>query len=335
MSLCIWRRRGRPKQDNAGIGRLVFGVKELKIEQARYISIPTTNYYTVNGEIIGERTAGSPRVDYLTDALGSVTATVNQSGQVVNTYRYKPYGELLAKTGGGPDPAFGWVGTKGYRPTKQNFSDFYVRARHYDSSTGRWPNVDPIGFYVGEPFARVQPYGYAFSCPNTRIDPSGLAPPPYPLNGAPNRPNEGFGPGPRVPDPGSSRQPNPGTEAECNLPVGTPGCTAQSFVDNNVCKEPPKTEWPYMGMITGPVIISNYEVTCCKSFAKRGRAHIVVCTITTYKCTVSSAVIDSPSTPTYTTSVLRGCYATEVPCGQISYGPYPPNGAPNKGHEGF
>ncbi len=108
-----------------------------------------TNYYTVNGEIFGERTAGSPRVDYLTDALSSVTATVNQSALVVNTYRYKPFGALLAKTGTGPDPAFGWVGTQGYRPTKQNFSDFYVRARHYDSTTGRWPNVDPIGRYGG------------------------------------------------------------------------------------------------------------------------------------------------------------------------------------------
>ena len=108
--------------------------------------MPVTNYYTVNREIIGERTTGSPRVDYLTDALGSVTATVNQSAQVVNTYRYKPYGALLAKTGTGPDPAFGWVGSQGYRPTKQNFSDFYVRARHYDSTMGRWPNVDPIGY---------------------------------------------------------------------------------------------------------------------------------------------------------------------------------------------
>ena len=68
-----------------------------------------TNYYTVNGEIIAEKTAGSSRVDYLTDALGSVTATVNQSAQVVNTYRYKPYGSQLAKTGVGADPSFpGW-----------------------------------------------------------------------------------------------------------------------------------------------------------------------------------------------------------------------------------
>jgi hypothetical protein len=36
-----------------------------------------TNYYTVNGEIIGEKTTGGSRVDYLTDALGSVMATVN------------------------------------------------------------------------------------------------------------------------------------------------------------------------------------------------------------------------------------------------------------------
>ena len=74
--------------------------------------MPVTNYLTVNGEIIGESTGGV-RTDYLTDALGSVTATVDQSASVVNTYRYKPYGELLAKTGTGSDPIFGWVGSQG------------------------------------------------------------------------------------------------------------------------------------------------------------------------------------------------------------------------------
>ena len=54
-------------------------------------------------------------MDYLTDALGSVTATVDQSGTVQNTYRYKPYGDLLAKTGTGNDPKFLWVGSQGYR----------------------------------------------------------------------------------------------------------------------------------------------------------------------------------------------------------------------------
>src|SRR5579862_7980245 len=103
-----------------------------------------TNYYTVNGALIGEKTAGGSRTDYLTDALGSVTATVNQSGQVVNTYRYKPYGAQLAKTGVGADPAFQWAGSQGYRQTGKKYSDVYVRARHYDSRAGRWASRDPL-----------------------------------------------------------------------------------------------------------------------------------------------------------------------------------------------
>ena len=36
----------------------------------------------------------------------------HSSAQVINTYRYKPFGDLLSKTGTGADPAFGWVGTQ-------------------------------------------------------------------------------------------------------------------------------------------------------------------------------------------------------------------------------
>ena len=50
--------------------------------------MPVTNYHTANGMLLGETTAGV-RTDYLTDALGNVTGTVNQSAQVVNTYRDK------------------------------------------------------------------------------------------------------------------------------------------------------------------------------------------------------------------------------------------------------
>src|SRR5438034_1098879 len=107
-----------------------------------------TNYYSIDGKILGEKTTGGSRVDYLTDALGSVTATLNQSAQVINTYRYKPFGAQLAKTGVGADPSFLWVGTQGYRKTSRKFSDFYVRARHYSSEEGRWTTKDPIGVRV-------------------------------------------------------------------------------------------------------------------------------------------------------------------------------------------
>lgn len=108
-------------------------------------------------------------MDYLTDALGSVTATVNQSAQVVNTYRYKPYGTQLAKTGTGSDPAFGWVGTQGYRPTQKKFSGFYVIARHYGDTTGQWTTPDPARYIAG-----LNTYSYVGGNPVIWIDPSGL-----------------------------------------------------------------------------------------------------------------------------------------------------------------
>ena len=89
--------------------------------------MPVTNYYTVGGRIIGEETSGV-RTNYLTDALGSVTTTVDQTGAVQNTYRYRPYGSLLAKTGTAADPAFTWVGTAGYRQTGTVDSDAYSLA---------------------------------------------------------------------------------------------------------------------------------------------------------------------------------------------------------------
>jgi hypothetical protein len=44
--------------------------------------MPTTYFYTVDSEIIGEHTAGQSRIDYLTDALGSIVATVDQNQQL-------------------------------------------------------------------------------------------------------------------------------------------------------------------------------------------------------------------------------------------------------------
>ena len=47
----------------------------------------------MNGKIIGQ-TKDGVRTHYLTDALGSVTTILSD-----NTYRYEPFGGLLAKTG--------------------------------------------------------------------------------------------------------------------------------------------------------------------------------------------------------------------------------------------
>lgn len=125
------------------------------------------SFYTVNGLIIGERTSVG-RINYATDALGSVTGTL-VGAQLQNTYTYKPYGTLLAKTGTGSDPKQGWLGSLGYRPTGRTQSDYYVRARHLGAAAGRWTTVDR--HWPWQPA-----YGYVRSAPSTFVDYTGAQP---------------------------------------------------------------------------------------------------------------------------------------------------------------
>ena len=124
-----------------------------------------TNYLLVNGMKIGHVKDGL-RTDYLTDALGSVTATKNQSQHIVNTYRYKPYGGLLSRTGTGDDPKYLWTGNTGSRVTQTRNVNQYNVARHYANGHASWTSVDPL--WPGE-----RSYAYPF-IPTIAIDPDGM-----------------------------------------------------------------------------------------------------------------------------------------------------------------
>jgi hypothetical protein len=123
------------------------------------------SFYTIDGVIVGEQTS-SGRINYATDALGSVTGTL-VGNQLVNTYAYKPYGALLASTGSGTAPKQQWVGNLGYRPTGRAQSDYYVRARHHGAVPGRWTTVDLL-------WPAEHPYTYALCMPTSRADATGM-----------------------------------------------------------------------------------------------------------------------------------------------------------------
>ena len=130
--------------------------------------MPTKTYYSVAGEIIAEETGGV-RTDYITDALGSIVGTVDSSQAVVNTYRFKPYGALLAKTGTAPDPRFLWTGNTGSRTTNLNRAEQYNRARHLGVREGTWTSVDPL-------WPDEWAYGYVKGNPTTWTDSNGTNP---------------------------------------------------------------------------------------------------------------------------------------------------------------
>ena len=56
-----------------------------------------TNYVAFDGEIISEINS-TDQLDYMRDALGSVTGTVDAASIIQNQYRYKPFGAIQSQS---------------------------------------------------------------------------------------------------------------------------------------------------------------------------------------------------------------------------------------------
>jgi len=117
------------------------------------------------GTLIGQRSPDGARHYYLFDGLGSVVAMTDAAGNVVNRYRYDPYGKPMAGPGtteAVPNP---WRYAAGYRDADTGFTKF--GARYYDPSMGRWTQQDPSG-------QDANPYAYVGGDPVNMTDPSGM-----------------------------------------------------------------------------------------------------------------------------------------------------------------
>jgi len=127
--------------------------------------MPTIDYATANGMILGEQTATGPQIDYVPDALGSIIAAIDQNSNTTYTAAYKPYGSVLASTG--TSPYFTFVGMQGYLAAAgRPYAEHSVRARFYSETTARWASVDPI-------WPNLQAYTYADQSPARFVDPNG------------------------------------------------------------------------------------------------------------------------------------------------------------------
>lgn len=107
-----------------------------------------------------EMVRGSQRSYYIQDGNSNVVALTDGSGNTTATYRYDPFGQLVASTGSVTNP-FTFAG----REYDARSGLYYDRARYYDPSTGRFISPDPLG--------ALNPYPYAASSPVDNTDPSG------------------------------------------------------------------------------------------------------------------------------------------------------------------
>jgi RHS repeat-associated protein len=102
----------------------------------------------------------------LEDSLGSVVAVVNNSGAVMTSFTYTPYGEA---TRTGESYPYAFTG----RRSNEELKLYDYRSRFYDPKLGRFLQRDTIGIW-GDGVGLGNGYAYVGNNPVNRIDPWGL-----------------------------------------------------------------------------------------------------------------------------------------------------------------
>ncbi len=100
---------------------------------------------------------------YVTDLRGSVVAIVDEAGNITHKYQYDEFGKVLQKEEVDYNP-FQYVGKYGVMCLNDHL--YYMRARYYDPTIGRFLSEDPIW--------STNLYPYADNNPIMGIDPEGL-----------------------------------------------------------------------------------------------------------------------------------------------------------------
>ena len=104
---------------------------------------------------------------FIKDHLGSVRAVVSETGEVLQTNEFYPYGDLFstAETAGSNGNRYRFTGKElGDETGLYDFS-----ARYLQTSLGRFTTIDPLA----EKYPGVSPYAYCKENPVNRVDSDG------------------------------------------------------------------------------------------------------------------------------------------------------------------
>ncbi len=119
-------------------------------------------------ELIAMHQQGEGTLWAVTDHLGTVHQWLDKSGNVVGTYQYDTFGNILTTTG--IAQTLKLVPTFTGRPWDAETGLYYYRTRHYDPALGRFTSEDTIGFVGGDPNL----YRYVQNKPLGFSDPTGM-----------------------------------------------------------------------------------------------------------------------------------------------------------------
>ncbi len=107
----------------------------------------------------------------LKDHLGNTRVMLDQSGTVLETSDYYPFGLQVARAGNtttSPENRYKYNGKE--LQTELGLMEYDYGARFYDPVTARWNTMDPLA----EQYRKWSPYNYVMNNPMRFIDPDGM-----------------------------------------------------------------------------------------------------------------------------------------------------------------
>jgi RHS repeat-associated protein len=126
-----------------------------------------TTGYLYGHDLLAQHDSGTWAY-HVNDGLGSVRGLADPTGQVVGSYSFSPFGVPLGESGGEP---YGFTGEQ----WDASAGLVYLRARYYESGSGRFTQRDPLPGFPKRP-QTFQAFVYAYDNPINLTDHSGLAP---------------------------------------------------------------------------------------------------------------------------------------------------------------
>jgi RHS repeat-associated protein len=151
------------RRDSTGT-TLYLGETELRLDKTSG-KVEATRYYSHAGKTVAMRTP-SALTWMCTDQNGTASLQINATGQALTRRHSQPFGEQR----GTKSPA--WQGEKGFvGGTEDPTGLTHLGARDYDTTTGRFISVDPIGD-LKDP-QQINGYAYSNNNPVSFADPDG------------------------------------------------------------------------------------------------------------------------------------------------------------------
>jgi RHS repeat-associated protein len=124
--------------------------------------------YVGLGYSLLSKVSGATRNAYHADGIGSTRTMTDDNVDVGTAVVYDAYGNLAQCYPVDGTPEFGYAGQ--YRYYTDSTGLDYLKARYYDSQTGRFISKDPIGYAGG-----INLYEYVAGMPTVAVDPYGTS----------------------------------------------------------------------------------------------------------------------------------------------------------------